>query len=563
MFYRHPDPDGSGRRSAGARLWERRRDDDDFGVVRIGLGPQELADAARPAADPAGRRARTVVRRWRCAGSSRPTRSCPTCRSRSRCAASRRIYLRGDRRARSRGLVRAMLAQLATFHAPDDLLIAVCAAPTGAPTGSGSSGCRTRCTRPAPTRSARSGWSRRRRRAGGDARRPAGQPAAVRPAATRARSPAPHLVVVIDGGDVAGSDHLMTERRRRGRHASSTWPTAPPRLLDRASLVLDVDADGTLTQRPRWTATTELGRADALRPGRGRGAGPAARAAAAVRTASRRRAAAHRRAGPGRPARPRRPVRVRPGPRLGPAGPTATGCGCRSASAPTARRSSWTSRSPRRTAWARTACSIGATGSGKSELLRTLVLALAVTHSSEIAQLRPGRLQGRRDVRLAGPAAAHQRGDHQPRRRAAAGRPDARRDPRRADPPAGAAARGRQLRLAARLREGPRRRRAAGAAAQPADHLRRVQRAAHRQARLHRPVRPDRPARPVARRAPAARLAAAGGGPAARAGHAPVVPDRPAHVLRDGEPRRARRARRVRAAARARPRLPASPAPSR
>ncbi len=126
---------------------------------------------------------------------------------------------------------------------------------------------------------------------------------------------------------------------------------------------------------------------------------------------------------------------------------------------------------------------VGATGSGKSELLRTLVLALAVDAQLGDPQLRPGRLQGRRDLRHARPAAAHQRGDHQPGGRAAAGRPDARRDQRRADPPAGAAAQGRQLRLAARLRAGPRRRRPAGAAAQPADHLRRVQRAAHRQAR--------------------------------------------------------------------------------
>ena len=83
---------------------------------------------------------------------------------------------------------------------------------------------------------------------------------------------------------------------------------------------------------------------------------------------------------------------------------------------------------------------IGATGSGKSELLRTLVLALAATHTLGGAQLRPGRLQGRRHLRLAGPAAAHRRGDHQPRRRAAAGGPDGRRDLRRAEPPAGAAA---------------------------------------------------------------------------------------------------------------------------
>ncbi len=52
---------------------------------------------------------------------------------------------------------------------------------------------------------------------------------------------------------------------------------------------------------------------------------------------------------------------------------------------------------------------IGATGSGKSELLRTLVLGLAATHSSEDAQRRAGRLQGRRDVREPRPAAAHRR----------------------------------------------------------------------------------------------------------------------------------------------------------
>ena len=107
------------------------------------------------------------------------------------------------------------------------------------------------------------------------------------------------------------------------------------------------------------------------------------------------------------------------------------------------------------------------------------------------------------------------------RGRADPGRPDARRHPRRDGPPPGAAARGRQLRLAARLRAGPRRGRAARTrcptllvvvdefsellAAKP-DFI---------DLFVH-----DRPARPVARRAPAARLAAPGGGPAARAGHA-------------------------------------------
>ena len=42
---------------------------------------------------------------------------------------------------------------------------------------------------------------------------------------------------------------------------------------------------------------------------------------------------------------------------------------------------------------------VGATGSGKCELLRTLVLGLAATHSPERPRARADRLQGRRDVR--------------------------------------------------------------------------------------------------------------------------------------------------------------------
>ena len=37
-----------------------------------------------------------------------------------------RVYVRGDQ-ARTRALVRAVIAQAAAFHAPDDLLVAVCA----------------------------------------------------------------------------------------------------------------------------------------------------------------------------------------------------------------------------------------------------------------------------------------------------------------------------------------------------------------------------------------------------------------------------------------------------
>nr|WP_278257569.1 hypothetical protein [Nocardioides convexus] len=114
-----------------------------------------------------------------------------------------------------------------------------------------------------------------------------------------------------------------------------------------------------------------------------------------------------------------------------------------------------------------------------------------------------------------------------------------------------AAARGRQLRLDPRLREGPYVGRpgrcAAAAPALAVPRRRRVLRDADGQARVHRPVRRHRPARSLPGAAPAAGLAAAGGGPAARAGVAPVVPDRPAHVQRAGVARGARRARRLRA----------------
>ncbi len=66
---------------------------------------------------------------------------------------------------------------------------------------------------------------------------------------------------------------------------------------------------------------------------------------------------------------------------------------------------------------------IGATGSGKSELLRTIVLGLAITHSPVGAEPDPGRLQGRRDVPRAERVAAHRRGDHQPAGRPQPGRP--------------------------------------------------------------------------------------------------------------------------------------------
>ena len=193
---------------------------------------------------------------------------------------------------------------------------------------------------------------------------------------------------------------------------------------------------------------------------------------------------------------------------------------------------------------------IGATGSGKSELLRTLVLGARGHALLRGPQLRPGRLQGRRDVRLAGRAAAHHRGHHQPGRRAAAGRPHAGRAHRRDGAPAGAAAGGRQLRLAGTTTRRP----------APTAHRWSRCRACWSSATSSASCWPPSPTSSTCSsmigrlgRSLGVHLLlaspAAGGGPAARPGHPPVVPDRPAHLLGDGEPHRARRARRLRAAA--------------
>ena len=48
VHYRHPDPDALWSTVGSGRLWERRRGDADFAVVRLGLGPQALSTPLIP-----------------------------------------------------------------------------------------------------------------------------------------------------------------------------------------------------------------------------------------------------------------------------------------------------------------------------------------------------------------------------------------------------------------------------------------------------------------------------------------------------------------------------------
>ncbi|UMP06951.1 type VII secretion protein EccCa [Amycolatopsis sp. EV170708-02-1] len=121
----HPDPHGLWSIALGYRLWERRPAHDDFGEVRLGLGTQRSTLKMQPPntkpiedLEPLSAHA---LRRFLRAYSTLSD-------------APIAVYLRGFGQIQFSGddqavlgLVRAMLAQFATAHAPGDVRIAVCA----------------------------------------------------------------------------------------------------------------------------------------------------------------------------------------------------------------------------------------------------------------------------------------------------------------------------------------------------------------------------------------------------------------------------------------------------
>jgi S-DNA-T family DNA segregation ATPase FtsK/SpoIIIE len=125
--WRHPPPDALWSVAASRRMWERRPTDDDFAEIRMAVGPQRLAVSVvtpetKPVEDLEPMTA-IALRRFVRAHTSVP--GLPIAVS---LRSFSRVVLRGERPPVI-DLTRAMLAQLATFHAPDELKIAVVAAP--------------------------------------------------------------------------------------------------------------------------------------------------------------------------------------------------------------------------------------------------------------------------------------------------------------------------------------------------------------------------------------------------------------------------------------------------
>ncbi|MGH3682227.1 MAG: type VII secretion protein EccCa, partial [Natronosporangium sp.] len=379
IHYRHPDPDTLWTLATGGRLWERRRGDADFTVIRMARGPQEIATPLVPPqtrpVDELEPLCATALRKFVATYAVVP--ELPVAIALREFS---RVYLRGPEEP-VRGLVRALLAQLASFHAPEDLLLGLCVSE--------------------PRRSHWE-WAKWLPHAlHPDQLDGAGPVRLLAPSVTaleamlddvlhnRARFnpaapssfPGHHVVVLIDGGATAGSDHLMTEGGVGGVTILDL-SSSPPRLLDESTVVLDVAADGTVSGTT-MDGVTAVGRADSLDRV---GAEVLARELAPLRMSAASYADQHSvtadlglaellelgdpyrfdlaQTWASRPNRDR--LRV----------PIGMGQDGRPIELDL-KESAQDGMGPH-------GLLVGATGSGKSELLRTLVLALAVTHSSEV-----------------------------------------------------------------------------------------------------------------------------------------------------------------------------------
>lgn len=127
LMWRHPDPASLSNMAMTARLWERRGNHGDFGELRIGTGSHSLSQritplSTKPIADLEPLSAR-ALRRFIAVHGSVP--DLPVSLFVRRLAD---IRLTGDDDA-ARGMARALVAQAVTTHAPDELRVAVCTTP--------------------------------------------------------------------------------------------------------------------------------------------------------------------------------------------------------------------------------------------------------------------------------------------------------------------------------------------------------------------------------------------------------------------------------------------------
>ncbi len=127
LEWNSPPPESLWSLVMSGRIWERRPRDQDFAAIRIGTGSQKLAveliaPETKPVEDLEPMTA-GALRRFVRAHSTVP--DLPVAVS---LASFARIQMMGDPET-ARALTRAMVAQIASFHSPDDVRICLCASP--------------------------------------------------------------------------------------------------------------------------------------------------------------------------------------------------------------------------------------------------------------------------------------------------------------------------------------------------------------------------------------------------------------------------------------------------
>ncbi len=370
----HPEPDAWPAVLAAGRLWERRGTDPDFGQLRLGRGTQRLATRlVAPQTGPVdGVEPVTALALRRFLRGHAVVADLPVALS---LRSSSAVWLEpepGADPAAARALARALVAQYVLWHGPDDALLAVVAPPSLAPEWEWVKWLPhvahpRRCDAVGPVRTVTAEAD--------DVRRWWAAELAGRPPGSGVGEP--HLLVVVD--DAAGPGPWVAVAG-----VTVLRVGAPPGRRPGPSVVRLPVGPGRLGRADRSGAVTAVGQPDAL---------AVADARALAKRLARCRPAG---AGPAGGAGPRGPAGLPallgwagPGPvtaaavaalreRRGEADRLRVPIGLDEAGAPVAldvKESAQGGSGPH-------GLCIGATGSGKSELLRTLVLGLAATHSS-------------------------------------------------------------------------------------------------------------------------------------------------------------------------------------
>lgn len=214
LEWTHPDPESLWSMTGTRRMWERRTGDPDFGHVRVGRGNQRLAtrlvppqtgpvDELEPVSTVALRR---FVRAHSVVG------ELPIALSLRGFAA---VGIAGDEET-CRGLLRSVVAQLVTFHAPDDLLVA---AVLGGPARPQWEWLKWLPHAQHPGRTDAVGTERLLFSSLAALEESLAEQLVERARFSRSVPPLPdqpHLVVVIDGGEVSGEERILLEEGLAG-----------------------------------------------------------------------------------------------------------------------------------------------------------------------------------------------------------------------------------------------------------------------------------------------------------------------------------------------------------